>query len=106
MNRSKPANDRRNAKLMLVNFYLFFYSQSDLQADALCQILMWIADTIGSLLRSEISDVVEPGVWKFDPHAVVSSSYVYLCRLDSFHSTGRYHFNQISMTVVCICSGT
>jgi hypothetical protein len=38
---------------------------------------MWTADIMGSF-RGETSDVAKPGVWKFDPHAVVSSSYFFL----------------------------
>lgn len=33
---------------------------------------MWIAKTVG-LLRGERVDIDKPGIWGFDPHAVVSS---------------------------------
>lgn len=38
---------------------------------------MWIANIVGPL-RGESTDIDKPGIWSFDPHAVVSSFNVEL----------------------------
>lgn len=44
---------------------------------------MWAADTMGSL-RGGTCDVIKPGIWKFDPHAVVSISSIFLSDLSIY----------------------